>query len=91
MSILVLRGLQISLEVLGLPSALNRSAIMDFCFERASLIFYSTSSSYKLHTIRMKPLNILVIDEVAQLKEVESTIPLQLPGIQHAILIGDEC
>uniref|UniRef100_F6HG17 UvrD-like helicase ATP-binding domain-containing protein n=1 Tax=Vitis vinifera TaxID=29760 RepID=F6HG17_VITVI len=29
--------------------------------------------------------------ETAQLKECESTIPLQLPGIRHAILIGDEC
>ncbi|PWA91974.1 uvrD-like Helicase, ATP-binding domain, P-loop containing nucleoside triphosphate hydrolase [Artemisia annua] len=39
----------------------------------------------------MEPLNILVIDEAAQLKEAESTIPLQLPGMKHAILIGDEC
>ncbi|KAI3778696.1 hypothetical protein L2E82_08079 [Cichorium intybus] len=30
-------------------------------------------------------------DEAAQLKEAESTIPLQLRGIKHAILIGDEC
>ncbi|KAM3702045.1 hypothetical protein ACJW31_05G220700 [Castanea mollissima] len=29
-------------------------------------------------------------DEAAQLKECESTIPLQLPGLRHAILIGDE-
>ncbi|KAL8154187.1 LOW QUALITY PROTEIN: hypothetical protein V2J09_011947 [Rumex salicifolius] len=33
---------------------------------------------------------LVVIDEAAQLKECESTIPLQLPGLQHAILIGDE-
>ncbi|KAH0760508.1 hypothetical protein KY290_016581 [Solanum tuberosum] len=32
----------------------------------------------------------MVIDEAAQLKECESTIPLQLPGLRHAILIGDE-
>uniref|UniRef100_A0A7N2LJF0 Uncharacterized protein n=1 Tax=Quercus lobata TaxID=97700 RepID=A0A7N2LJF0_QUELO len=30
------------------------------------------------------------LDEAAQLKECESTIPLQLPGLHHAILIGDE-
>ncbi|KAJ6738456.1 DNA2/NAM7 HELICASE FAMILY [Salix koriyanagi] len=29
-------------------------------------------------------------DEAAQLKECESTIPLQLSGLHHAILIGDE-
>jgi superfamily I DNA and/or RNA helicase len=36
------------------------------------------------------PLEFLVIDEAAQLKECESAIPLQLPGLRHAILIGDE-
>nr|XP_043619922.1 uncharacterized protein LOC122591738 [Erigeron canadensis] len=90
-SILVLRGLQISLEALGLPDVVKRHAIVEFCFERASLIFCTTSSSYKLHMVPMKSLNILVIDEAAQLKEAESTIPLQLPGMKHAILIGDEC
>ncbi|GJV46401.1 UvrD-like helicase, ATP-binding domain, P-loop containing nucleoside triphosphate hydrolase, partial [Tanacetum coccineum] len=43
-----------------------------------------------LNAVSMEPLNIVVIDEAAQLKEAESTIPPQLPGIKHAILIGDE-
>ncbi|XP_031247325.1 regulator of nonsense transcripts 1 homolog [Pistacia vera] len=30
------------------------------------------------------------IDEAAQLKESESIMPMQLPGIKHAVLIGDE-
>nr|XP_023903769.1 helicase SEN1-like [Quercus suber] len=38
----------------------------------------------------MTPLEFLVIDEAAQLKECESAIPLQLSGLRHAILIGDE-
>ncbi|KAF3663229.1 putative metal-nicotianamine transporter YSL7-like [Capsicum annuum] len=38
----------------------------------------------------MTLLEIVVIDEAAQLKECESTIPLQLPGLRHAILIEDE-
>lgn len=38
----------------------------------------------------MTRLEVLVIDEAAQLKECESTIPLQLPGLHRAILIGDE-
>ncbi|XP_019172082.1 PREDICTED: probable helicase MAGATAMA 3 [Ipomoea nil] len=38
----------------------------------------------------MTPIEVLVIDEAAQLKECESTIPLQLPGLCNAILIGDE-
>ncbi|KAD2804463.1 hypothetical protein E3N88_37840 [Mikania micrantha] len=87
----ILKTLQISLERLGFPRVLNVSAITDFCFQNASLIFSTTSTSYKLHFVEMKPLEILVIDEAAQLKEAESTIPLQLPGTRHAILIGDEC
>lgn len=35
-------------------------------------------------------MELLVVDEAAQLKECESTIPLQLPGLRHAILVGDE-
>ncbi|KAJ7960006.1 p-loop nucleoside triphosphate hydrolase superfamily protein [Quillaja saponaria] len=38
----------------------------------------------------MSSLEYLVIDEAAQLKECESTIPLQLPGLRHVVLIGDE-
>lgn len=38
----------------------------------------------------MIPLELLIIDEAAQLKECEALISLQLPGIRHAVLIGDE-
>ncbi|PWA96132.1 uvrD-like Helicase, ATP-binding domain, P-loop containing nucleoside triphosphate hydrolase [Artemisia annua] len=86
----LLRTLQISLEGLALPCFSNKYAIKQFCFERASVIFCTTSSSYKLHAVNMEPLNIVGIDEAAQLKEAESTIPLQLPGMKHAILVGDE-
>ncbi|KAG5545643.1 hypothetical protein RHGRI_017953 [Rhododendron griersonianum] len=87
----VLKTLRLSLEGLDLPSARNSGSIRDFCFRMASLIFCSASSSYKLHSVKMEPLNLLVIDEAAQLKECESTIPLQLSGLGHVILVGDEC
>ncbi|KAL7223622.1 hypothetical protein ACSBR1_025137 [Camellia fascicularis] len=72
-----------------------------FCLQNACLIFCTASSSAKLCTEeeeeeeeeekeKENPLELLVIDEAAQLKECESTIPLQLSGIRHAILIGDE-
>ncbi|GJR49993.1 UvrD-like helicase, ATP-binding domain, P-loop containing nucleoside triphosphate hydrolase [Tanacetum coccineum] len=86
----LLKTLQKSLKRLALPRFSNKYAITQFCFERGSVIFCTTASSYKLHAINMEPLNIVVIDEAAQLKEAESTIPLQLPGVKHAILIGDE-
>nr|GEX68374.1 UvrD-like helicase, ATP-binding domain, P-loop containing nucleoside triphosphate hydrolase [Tanacetum cinerariifolium] len=71
MSLSVLRTLQISLEGLALPCFLNKYAIKQFCFQRASVIFCTTSSSYMLHAVNMEPLNILIIDEAAQLKEPE--------------------
>ena len=87
----VLKTLRSSLNELRLPSAMNADVIKDFCLKMASLIFCTASSSYKLYRVNMKPLDLLVIDEAAQLKECESAIPLQLPDIKHALLIGDEC
>lgn len=86
----VMRNLHGSLKELHLPNFRYEGAITEFCFQRASLIFSTASSSYKLHHMKIDPLTILVIDEAAQLKECESTIPLQLPGIKHAVLVGDE-
>ncbi|KAL9416864.1 hypothetical protein AB3S75_039948 [Citrus x aurantiifolia] len=86
----VLRELWNSFNKLNLPSAMNIGLLKDFCFTKASLIFCTASSSYKLHSVAMEQLKFVVIDEAAQLKESESAIPLQLPCIQHAILVGDE-
>ncbi|KAI3979740.1 hypothetical protein MKX01_013835 [Papaver californicum] len=74
-----------------LPESMNKSLVWQFCIQSASLIFCTASSSYTLHRVEMDPLNLLVIDEVAQLRECESAIPKQLKGIRHAILVGDEC
>ncbi|KAL5760635.1 hypothetical protein ACOSP7_019149 [Xanthoceras sorbifolium] len=79
-----------SLKELGLPVSMGKMSLKNFCFEKASLLFCTATSSYNLHKVDMEPLNFLVIDEAAQLKESESTIPLKLLGIKHSILIGDE-
>ncbi|KAA8532354.1 hypothetical protein F0562_032391 [Nyssa sinensis] len=86
----VLRSLQKTLNELNLPCTVDKGSLVDFCFKMASSIFCTASSSYKLHSVVMEPLQLLVIDEAAQLKECESIIPLQLPGTRDAILIGDE-
>ncbi|RWR84617.1 UvrD-like protein Helicase [Cinnamomum micranthum f. kanehirae] len=84
----LLRSLRESLEI---PQGLGKHVIEEFCFKGASLILCTVSTSFRLHSLEMDPLEMLVIDEAAQLKECESTIPLQLLGIRRAILIGDEC
>jgi hypothetical protein len=87
----VLRTLNGSFNKLHLPNIMNKQSVAEYCLQTASLIFCTASSSSKLHSMAMKPLSILVIDEAAQLKECESAIPLQLLGLRHAILVGDEC
>lgn len=79
-------------ENLNLPNINDERSIQEFCLQKSILIFCTASSSYKLHNVKMEdgPLEFLLIDEAAQLKECESLIPLQLEGIQHAILFGDE-
>ncbi|XP_060187506.1 uncharacterized protein LOC132616826 isoform X2 [Lycium barbarum] len=77
-------------ESISLPNFIDHYQIQSFCLQGACLIFCTASSSTKLHTEGMTPMEMVVIDEAAQLKECESTIPLQLPGLHHAILIGDE-
>ncbi|KAL5070542.1 hypothetical protein RYX36_021429, partial [Vicia faba] len=73
-----------------LPELNGRNQIEKFCLSNACLVLCTVSSSIKLYTEGMTQVKFLVIDEAAQLKECESTIPLQLPGLQHCILIGDE-
>uniref|UniRef100_A0A803NAZ7 Uncharacterized protein n=1 Tax=Chenopodium quinoa TaxID=63459 RepID=A0A803NAZ7_CHEQI len=60
--------------------------IKEFCLENARLIFCTASSSIKVKT----RVEMVVIDEAAQLKECESAIPLQIPGLRVAILFGDD-
>ncbi|KAL7102526.1 hypothetical protein ACP275_08G125400 [Erythranthe tilingii] len=87
----ILRSLRGSLDKLGLPNGIHITSTTELCFKNATLIFCTTSSAYKLHTVEMEPFNMLVIDEAAQVKECESIIALQIPGVRHAILVGDEC
>nr|GME01700.1 putative helicase magatama 3 [Ipomoea batatas] len=87
----LLKNLLHSLGELDLPYASNKYLIKDLCLKTSTLVFCTTSSSYKIHSIKMEPFNVLVIDEAAQLRECESVIPLHLPGLKHVILVGDEC
>ncbi|KAI9379757.1 hypothetical protein POPTR_017G140501v4 [Populus trichocarpa] len=83
----ILNSLPRSFDV---PNIFESYQVRNFCLENACLIFCTASSSAMLHTEGMKPIKLLVVDEAAQLKECESTIPLQLSGLRHAVLIGDE-
>lgn len=73
-----------------IPADALKSSFKAFCLDNACLLFCTASTSVRLHVQGRTPVELLVVDEAAQLKECESAIPLQLPGLRHAILIGDE-
>ncbi|XP_058787781.1 uncharacterized protein LOC131662104 [Vicia villosa] len=77
-------------DLLILPDFFDENSIKSFCFKTSRMIFCTASSSSRLHAEGLGRLEMLVIDEAAQLKECESNIPLQLPGLRHVVLIGDE-
>ncbi|CAI9272147.1 unnamed protein product [Lactuca saligna] len=77
---------QVLRETVSFP---NDQEIGNFCLENACLIFCTASSSIRLHALETN-VELLVVDEAAQLKECESFIPLQLSGLRDVILIGDE-
>ncbi|PIN12997.1 RNA helicase [Handroanthus impetiginosus] len=87
----ILRILRDFLDELRLPLGTDVAKTKEFIYRNTSLVFCTTSTSYKLHSIPMEPFNFVVIDEAAQVKECESIIAFQIPEVRHAILVGDEC
>ncbi|KAL1535322.1 hypothetical protein AAHA92_28117 [Salvia divinorum] len=85
-----IKSLQTSLSNLGFPKVFGKNSIEEFCFQKASLVFCTISSAFKLHSVDMEPFQLLVIDEAAQVKECETTIAFQIKDVRHAILVGDE-
>ena len=77
-------------DLLILPDFFDEYSIKSFCFKTSRMIFCTASSSSRLYSEGLDRLEMLVIDEAAQLKECEANIPLQLPGLRHVVLIGDE-
>ncbi|KAF3577855.1 hypothetical protein DY000_02033366 [Brassica cretica] len=73
-----------------IPDLLETEHIKKFCLQNADIIFCTASGAAELNPVRTGSIELLVVDEAAQLKECESVAALQLPGLRHAVLIGDE-
>ncbi|XP_047063773.1 helicase sen1-like [Lolium rigidum] len=98
-----LRYLRKNLEV---PVFYSARSVQLYLLQRAKCILCTVSSSFRLYNVPMdnsdsditglmkpenfNPVELLIVDEAAQLKECETLIPLQLPGIRQAVFIGDE-
>ncbi|KAH0850115.1 hypothetical protein HID58_095770 [Brassica napus] len=62
----------------------------EFCLQNACIIFCTASGASQMTVERTGSIELLVVDEAAQLKECESVAALQLQGLRHVVLIGDE-
>ncbi|CAL9224681.1 unnamed protein product, partial [Arabidopsis halleri] len=73
-----------------IPTFLKSEDRRNFCLQNANIIICTASSAAEMNAERTGNVELLVVDEAAQLKECESVAALQLQGLRHAILIGDE-
>ncbi|KAH0885408.1 hypothetical protein HID58_061504 [Brassica napus] len=73
-----------------IPYLLESKNIGAFCLQSAHIIFCTASGAAEMSAERTGSVDLLVVDEAAQLKECESVAALQLSGLRHAVLIGDE-
>lgn len=74
----------------GVQALLEDEDIRKFCLTNAHIIFCTASGAAEMTGERTGSVELLVVDEAAQLKECESAAALQLQGLHHAVLIGDE-
>ncbi|KAM0823296.1 hypothetical protein ACQ4PT_070967 [Festuca glaucescens] len=84
----LLKDLQHSLN---LPTGVDNNWVQCYCIRNATLLFCTTSSSYRLHHMEIAPLDVLIVDEAAQVRECELVIPLRLQWLKHVVLVGDDC
>ncbi|CAH2036303.1 unnamed protein product [Thlaspi arvense] len=74
----------------GITGFARYEDIRKFCLRNADIIFCTASAAADMKPERTGSIDLLVVDEAAQLKECESVAALQLHGLRHALLIGDE-
>ncbi|KAJ0853857.1 putative P-loop containing nucleoside triphosphate hydrolase, DNA2/NAM7 helicase, helicase [Helianthus annuus] len=83
-------GEEVLRETVSFPIFTDHQVIGNFCLKNACLVFCTASSSSRLLTLDQTSVELLVVDEAAQLRECESVIPMQLSSLRDVILIGDE-
>ncbi|XP_018452658.2 helicase SEN1-like isoform X2 [Raphanus sativus] len=85
-----LQPLRLLPKCFRIPTLLETEDGMRFCLQNACIIFCTASGASQMSAERTGPIEMLVVDEAAQLKECESVAALQLQGLRHVVLIGDE-
>ncbi|KAL1198953.1 putative helicase MAGATAMA 3 [Cardamine amara subsp. amara] len=73
-----------------IPALLENEDRRNFCLQNAKIIFCTASAAAEMTAERTGSVEMLVVDEAAQLEECESVATLQLQGLRCVVLIGDE-
>ncbi|CAH2079588.1 unnamed protein product, partial [Thlaspi arvense] len=86
----LLQALRLLPKRFEIPDLMENEDIRKFCLQNAHIIFCTASGAAEMNAEITGDIELLVVDEASQLKECESIVALQLQGLGHAILIGDE-
>ncbi|KAG1355270.1 putative helicase SEN1 [Cocos nucifera] len=80
------------IDTLRLPVNAGKPSIEHLCLKHARLIFCSVPQLPKLKLMGgIGPFDVLIADRAGEVNECELLLPLQLHGLQHAILVGGDC
>ncbi|XBI58787.1 hypothetical protein VPH35_039966 [Triticum aestivum] len=79
------------LHLLNLPTGVDKNWVKNYCICNATLLFCTTSSSYQLHHMDIAPLDVLIVNEAAQVRECELVISLRLHWLKYVVLVRDDC
>ncbi|TVU40495.1 hypothetical protein EJB05_13962, partial [Eragrostis curvula] len=82
------RLIDILLQSVKLPQLEDRKDREEFCIKHTCLIVCTPASSSCLHGIKPDLIDVLIVDDAAQIRESELLIPLSIAP-RHAVLLGD--
>ncbi|KAL2629325.1 hypothetical protein R1flu_014011 [Riccia fluitans] len=77
-------------KISSLLSTLDEDNLEDKCLQHARIVFCTITSAGRACVQNSGFFGSLVIDEASQLVEAETAIVTQMPGLQQALLVGDE-
>jgi hypothetical protein len=72
------------------PKFENRKQIQNYCVEHSRIILGTPESIFHLHAMKTNSINLMIVDNAAQIRESDLISPLCLP-LNHILVFGDIC
>ncbi|KAL6654461.1 hypothetical protein ACP70R_007926 [Stipagrostis hirtigluma subsp. patula] len=83
-----LKLLDALVDTISIPQLEDRNELEEFCIQNSSIIICTPSCSFRLQDLKLKSIDILLVDDAAQIKESDLLIPLSIAP-RHVVLLGD--